>query len=277
MAPPTPHEESPPATLPVPCPTQPVAGRPVDTETPVFAWTPVPDAVHYRVQMASTEAFETVHYDETMARGDAVPLGTVLPDDVTTVCWRVRAEAAERSDWSAPARFARPSADLESEAGTVRVDAPPVPLHPTQDQDPPVDQSAVPFTWERVPEASGYRLQVAPTDAFADPIIDLTVDQTTSITLYDTLPPDGQSFYWRLRSLFRGADPGPWSTPVPFAVAPPVEEADALAPEAEDPQASARAAGPVTRARTSTALSLTVSLIVVLSFLATIALIIFAG
>ena len=278
MPSPTSYQEASPATLPVPCPTQPVAGRPVETTTPVFGWTPVPDATHYRVQVASTDAFEAVHYDETMDRGTAVPLKSVLPEEATTACWRVRAEGPTeaRSDWSAPARFAVPSADLASTAGTVRVEAPPVPLHPTSDQAPPVDQSAVPFTWERVPEATGYQLQVAPTDDFTEPIVDLTVDQTTSLTLYDTLPGNGAALHWHIRPLFQVADPGPWSDPVPFVVAPPAGEEE-LAPEAEDPRASARIAGPATHARTSTALSLTVSLLAVLSFLATIALIMFAG
>ena len=277
MATSPPHQESHPATLPAPCPTQPVAGRPTDTDTPVFDWTPVPDATHYRVQIASTEAFETVHYDETTDYGDAVPLGPVLPDDVTTAYWRVRAEGAEesRSDWSAPACFARPSAEMGAEEETS--ETAPVPLHPTQEQDPPVEQSAVPFTWERVPGATGYGLQVAPTEGFAEPVIDLTVDQTTSITLYDTLPPDGRSFYWRVRPLHRVADPGPWSAAVPFAVAPPAGRTEELAPEAEGPQSSARAAGPATRARTSKAASVIISLIAVLSFIATIALIILAG
>ena len=279
MPTPTPYEESPPATLPVPCPIQPVAGRPVGSDIPVFNWTPVPDAARYRVQIASTAAFEAVHYDETTDRGAAVPLRDVLPDDVTVACWRVRAEGANegRSNWSASARFAVPSATLEDVEDTVRVEAPPVPLHPTSDQGPPVDQSAVPFTWEGVPEATGYQLQVAPTEDGADPVVDLTVDQTTSVTLYGTLPGGGTTFRWRVRPLFRVADPGPWSESVSFVVAPPVKEREDLVPEAENPQASARIAGPGTRARTSQALSLTVILLVVVSFLGTIALIIFAG
>ena len=276
---PTPPQELPPATLPAPHPTQPVAGRPAETDTPAFDWTPVPEAARYRIQVASTEAFEAVHYDEVMDRGTAVPLGTALPDDTAVACWRVRAEGADevRSDWSEPAHFAVPSAALESAAGTVRVEAPPVPLHPTSEQEPPVDRSAVPFTWEGVPEATGYQLQAAPTDDFAEPIVDFTLDQTTSVTLYDTLPGNGTALHWRIRPLFRGADPGPWSESVSFVVAPPVEERRAPAPEAEDPQASIRIAGPAARARTSGVFSLTVALLVVLSFLATIALTFVAG
>lgn len=277
MSTPTPHQASSSSvTLPEPCPTQPVAGRPVDSSTPVFDWTPVSGAARYRIQIASTEAFDSIHYDETAGRGSSLSLGSVLPDAGTTPCWRVRAEGEEDavSDWSAPAHFVVTSAEPEGDEGGLRVDAPPVPLQPDGRRDTPVDPQAVLFSWEEVPEASGYQLQVASNEDFADPTVDLTVDQTTSVTLYDTLPPEGgASFAWRIRPLFGGADPGPWSPPVSFVLDSPSEEDEEVAPEAADPQASARAAGPVTQARTSRAFSLTVSLLAILSFIATIVLI----
>lgn len=279
MSTPTPYEESSSTTLPEPCPTRPVAGRSTETDSPVFDWTPIPGATRYRVQVASTEAFETIHHDDLLERGAALPLGALLPDDVRTACWRVRAETEEdeRSDWSEPAHFAMPAVEREDEDAAFRVDAPPMPLHPDRGKDTPVDRSAVPFSWEEIPEASGYRLQVARTEDFSDPDIDLTVDQTTTITLYDVLPEEAATYYWRVRSLFRVADPGPWSSPRAFTVAPPTSDEEDLVVEAADPQASARAAGPVTQGRTSRALSLSVSLIALLSFFATIALIIFFG
>lgn len=280
MSTPTPYQESSSSvTLPEPCPTQPVAGRPVDSDTPVFDWTPVPDAAHYRIQIASTEAFDSIHYDETAGRGSAISLRSVLPDEVTAPCWRVRAEGEEDavSDWSDPAHFAVSSAEQEGEEEALRVEAPPVPLQPDGRRDTPVNPQAVSFSWEEVPEASGYQLQVASDEDFADPVVDLTVDQTTSVTLYDVFSSGDASFSWRIRPLFRVADPGPWSTPVSFTLTPPSEEDEEFAPEAADPQASARAAGPVTQARTSRAFSLTVSLLALLSFIATIVLIIVSG
>lgn len=278
MPTPTPYQESPPATLPAPSPTQPVAGRPVEADAPTFDWTPVPGATRYRVQIASTNAFDTLHYDETIDRGSAIPLDSALPDDVSAVYWRVRAEGAdaEPSPWSDPAHFAAPTATPTDETQSVRVDASPVPIHPEGNRSAPVDQRAVPFSWEGIPEASGYQLQVAPSDEFETPPVNLTVDKTTSVTLYDELPRGGTSFYWRIRPLFR-TDTGPWSDPVPFAVASSTEDDETPATEATDPPATARAAGPVVTARTSRTLSLTVSLLVVLSFLATIALILLVG
>lgn len=231
MSTPTPYQESSPATLPAPHPTRPVAGRPVDTEPPIFNWTPIPEATRYRVQVASTEAFESVHYDDVMERGSALPLGSALPDGVTMMYWRVRAETEEeQSVWSEPAHFAVPAAEQEADDAALRVEAPPVPLHPKSTQDPPVDQSAVPFSWESIPEASGYQLQVASTEDFSDPDIDFVVDQTTSVTLYDTLLPEAATYYWRIRPLFQVADPGPWSSPVAFAVAPSESDEEDPAP-----------------------------------------------
>lgn len=275
MSTPTSSQETSPATLPAPCPTQPVAGQPVETDAPVFNWTPIPKVMRYRVQIASTEAFDTIHYDEVKDHGAVISLDSVLPEDSAMVYWRVRAEMEdeEPSAWSNSAHFAIATAEPEGEEGTIRVEAPPVPVHPGSQQETPVDQSAIPFSWESIPEASGYQLQVAPTEDFANPSVDLCFDQTTSVTLYDVLP-SGGSFYWRVRPLFRVAGPGPWSSAVSFAIAPPAEPEENLAPEAADPEATARATGPVEQARTSKGLSLTVSLLVVLSFIATIVLII---
>jgi hypothetical protein len=255
-----------------------VAGRPVDTEPPVFSWTPIPEATRYVVQVASTEAFESLHHDGVMERGSALPLGSTLPDGATTLFWRVRAETEEeRSVWSETAHFAVPAAEPEAEEAAPRVDASPALLHPEDTKDVPVDPSTVPFSWDAIPEASGYELEIASTENFADPDVELTLDRTTSVTLYDVLPVEAATYHWRIRPLFRGAEPGPWSRPTSFAVAPPAADQDNLAPEAADPQTSARAAGPALEARTSRALALTVSLVAVLSFLAVIGLVILAG
>lgn len=266
MSTPTPYQESA-VILPVPCPTAPVAGRPVETDTPVFDWTPVPDAANYRVQIASSEAFDAVHYDEATERGAKLSFDSVLPDEATMVYWRVRAEGedGERSEWSEPAHFAVSEREATAE-GTLRVDAPPVPLHPDGQQDSAVDATAVPFAWEDVPEASGYQLQVAPTVDVDDPILDLTLDRTTSVTIYEGLPHEATTLYWRIRPLFRVAEPGPWSPAVSFTVAPPSEDEEEFAPQAEAPRGRARATGPVEQARTSRAFSVFVSLLAVTSF-----------
>ena len=101
----TPREDVPTSAMPVPTPTHPVAGRSVASDTPTFDWTPVPDADTYRLQLAASDAFETLYYDDTVDGPTSLALDDVLPDDVDTVVWRVRVETAGEMAWSTTARF----------------------------------------------------------------------------------------------------------------------------------------------------------------------------
>ncbi len=61
-----------------------------------------------------------------------------------------------------------------------------------------VDGSEVTFVWDPVEEAEAYRLQVAPTTRFEDPVIDTEVGEETAVTIGNHLPTDGQTFFWRV-------------------------------------------------------------------------------
>lgn len=268
---PTP-EESISRTLPAPTPTQPVASQAVESTEPVFDWTPVPDADHYRLQIAATEAFDTLYHDEPVERPASISLEAILPENTGSVCWRVRAERAEgaASSWSGTAHFFPPG-NAPNDA-VVRVDAAPVPAHPDGSQDSPLDPRAASFSWNEIPEASGYQIQVAPAREFSDPAVDFTLDRTTKLTLYDLLPAEESPLYWRIRPLFRGTAPGPWSESVAFSVSPSPDEPSAQPDPAREP--GARAAGPARRSQTSQRVSITISLVAILSFLVTILLIV---
>ena len=271
---PTAPDDPPATTLPAPCPTHPVAGQSVEETSPGFDWTPVPGAERYRVQVASTDAFDAVHHDAVMERGASWALASQLPAGTTSVYWRVRAEAEAEapSAWSDPAHFSVAADEASADAPpSVRVKASPVPLHPTR-EDLPLRPAAASFTWEGIPAASGYELQVARTQAFESPLLAVTVDRVTALTLYEALPEERGSLYWRVRPLFRATAPGPWSEARQFGVVPEGQDEAPAAP-AEDLRATAQAAGPVQQARTSGALSIAVGLFALLSFLAIIALI----
>lgn len=271
---PTPYEESPRTALPVPVPTHPVAGQQVETDTPSFDWTPVPEAARYRLQISASENFEPILYDEVVERKTTIPLAPLFPDGATAGYWRVRAEIGdETTAWSSRAHFVLSSAEPEEGGEVVYVDAPPVPLRPAEDT--PIDRRATPFTWKPVPEASGYQLQVAPSKEFKAPVVDLTVDQTTSVTLCEMLPEDAP-LHWRIRSLFQTNTPGPWSPPLQFTTASSADEdpvPDVAAPDEHPPEASPTASGPVQRARTPRSHSVVLILLMILSFLVTLALI----
>lgn len=221
-----PHQDAG-ANAPVSHPTHPVAGQGVEWPSPTFDWTPLPHAEAYRLQLAPTDAFADPWYEETVTRPASVDLKAVLPDAASTVYWRVRPEdGGERTRWSEGAQFVIGGGE-DGEETAVVVDAEPVPVHPSSDA--AVDADAATFAWEGVPAASGYQIQVSPDAGGEDLLLDFTVDQVTSITLYGVLPEEGAPLHWRVRSLFRRGGTGPWSPVISFATSP--EQSD------EDPSA----------------------------------------
>jgi hypothetical protein len=259
-----------------------VAGRAVAEEAPEFCWTAVPDAPSYRLQLAAAEAFATLYYDESVEGPTAVALADVVPAEAETVVWRVRAETGPDAPWSPAATFTRGEAPA-AEAESFLVDAPPVPIRPIQDD--AVDAAAATLTWEGVPEASGYRVQVAPGEAFDDPAVDLTLDRTTTLTLFDRLPSEQDPLFWRVCALFPNDSEGPWSDPVRFGTDPDVddragrgvEEERAARADADSIERSAVAAGPARESHTSNAMALTFIAVLVVSFLLTILVILLAA
>lgn len=260
-----------PSTRPAPQPTHPVAGQTVAAESQELRWTAVPDADAYRFQLAASDAFDTLYYDETV-EGNTTPvdLAEVLPKANGTVVWRVRVATEEPASWSTAASFAV-GEQTQDTTGSLQVEAPPVPIRPIAGD--PVEPNGVTLTWEGVPEASGYRVQVASSDAFDDPAVDLTLDQTTTLTLFEELSEEPDRFYWRVQVLFAGASEGAWSETVQFDTNPDLEED--FEPEGgdEEPTSVERspvAAGPAREAQTSGAMAMSFIVILVVSFLLTL-------
>lgn len=275
----SPRPDVPTSTRPAPQPTHPVAGRTIPDEAPTFQWTAVPDAEAYQLQLAASEGFETVYYDETVDGPTAVSLGEVLPDDATTAVWRVRAATPE-APWSSPASFTMGTWEEGNDAQFL-VDAPPVPIRPISGD--AIEAAGATLTWEGVPGASGYRVQVAETEAFDEPTVDLMLDQDTTLTLLDELPDDTTPFHWRVCALFPNNTEGPWSETVQFRTDPEVDEEEAAGPpvdEAAEAEASIRrsavASGPAAEANTSNAMVVAFVGVLVISFLLTILLIMMA-
>lgn len=282
MSSPSPRPDVSTTTPPVPQPTHPVAGRAITESAPEFLWTSVPDAATYRLQLAASDTFTTVYYDETVDGPTAVDLDAVLPAEAGTVVWRVRVETdAGDAPWSVAASFTVADETGDSDAQFL-VNAPPVPLRPIDGD--AVDPAGATLTWEGVPEASGYHVQVDANEAFDDPAVDLTLDQDTTLTLFDELP-DGESpLYWRVRALFPNDTAGPWGETVQFGTDPEVEDR-ADEPPAADPDAeaedrirkSAVAAGPASEAHTSSGMAIAFIGLLLVSFLLTVLAIMMVG
>lgn len=54
------------------------------------------------------------------------------------------------------------------------------------------------FVWEPVKDAEAYRLQIARTARFENPVLDEEVGDETAVTVGNQLPTDGQTFFWRV-------------------------------------------------------------------------------
>jgi hypothetical protein len=76
------------------------------------------------------------------------------------------------------------------------------------------DASAATFTWAAPVFAEVYRLQIARDEAFVDLVFDADIPKTNSITLFDTLRPRDEAYFWRIRPRV-GADSG-WSATARF-------------------------------------------------------------
>lgn len=154
-----------------------------------FAFAPVDGAVRYRAQVARDEAFNDVVMDGLFEASPARFAG--LPDGDYWLRVRAIDEAGlEGYD------VARPFA----------LRARPVPPQP----DVP---AAATLSWQPVPEAAGYRVQVSRDAAFKD----LLIERDSPATSVDTGLPPG-AYFWRVASLRGNGQPGPWGDAGAFAV-----------------------------------------------------------
>lgn len=94
--------------FPAPEPLRPLAGVPVEAGGAAFAWTPVPAADAYRLQIAADHAFETLRLDLPVGTATEVTVFGQLPEDGRAWFWRVRAGSGP---WSAAVRFHATGAD----------------------------------------------------------------------------------------------------------------------------------------------------------------------
>ena len=63
-----------------------------------------------------------------------------------------------------------------------------------------VDGTAVTFVWKGIPDATGYRLQVAPDRQFVRDLLEIETGVSTSVALHDTLPPSDAPRFWRVQA-----------------------------------------------------------------------------
>jgi hypothetical protein len=168
---------------------------------PLFMWNPVDGAETYRLQVATTNRFETPVFDEEglMAAEFQVPDGYEL-EEMQGYYWRVNATDGENTSfWSFKRYFVTqgelPAPTLISpENGSTNL--------------PP----STTLTWEPFFAADGYDIQISESPDFETIIISTSVNATS----YGTAGlSTNTQYYWRVRTYNDGGE-SPWCEPWSF-------------------------------------------------------------
>lgn len=167
----------------------------------VLSWNPVPGAVSYNVEISATPGLSKIVWSQSTDQAQVAP-NVILGDG--TYWWRVTAvdKAGTTGIPSAVATFAK------EWNGTVTGGV----LSDTPGGAPAVNPILVtPYlSWNAVPGAAYYQVQIAPGNQFASPVFDSgLITQTGIAPGASTVLPDG-NYVWRVRAFDAANNPGPW-------------------------------------------------------------------
>jgi len=172
--------------LPQPTYMTPAPGS-VNTRTPKFHWSAVPDAVGYWVVLSRNQALTNIVEIAYTDRTTWVPRDTIT-DETTGYYWAV---------WPTKVGGSCPARPADS-SGYPRFDKASIPPAPqTPDAGATLATQPV-FRWDGAEGAKDYRIQVARDAEFKD-LIDNTVTASTVYASDETYPVDTQ-LYWRVRA-----------------------------------------------------------------------------
>ncbi len=188
------------------------------------AWPALPGATKYRAQVYADAAPDQLLLDTVVAEPNARFVATVAgAADLPDGSYRLRVRGAD-------------AAGLEgrdaSHAFTLKA-RPQPPFLNRPAADATTTQSSVVFAWSRNTEAARYRLQIAPTAGFEQPVFDDAGLTSAEHTVQ--LPPG--SYHWRVASVRSSGDMGPWSDPQTLRRDLPPPPPPAVAPPAPTSQA----------------------------------------
>jgi hypothetical protein len=198
------------AAAPTSAPTiqSPVDGSSVGNTNPTLSWSAVGNAVRYHVQVSTSLLFSTTIYSvETYALQATPPM--LLP--FTTLYWRVAGE--DGGGATGPYSVASFTKSLSSAPAT---------LTPTNDQTLTFPTDPVVFSWQPVPGAFSYSVQVGNSSdfigaqQFTTSNTSYTLTDTQSFTLSDGTTP--QSWWWQVRATYVDSSVTQWSTPSKYQI-----------------------------------------------------------
>jgi hypothetical protein len=195
-----------------------------------LSWDPVPGATRYQLQIARQEstsadcaqesAFQQANIVLTTTLDDAewVPsLGTTTSGSelwTGTYCWRVRSTGKGHGQWSAAHRFVRSWSSTVSGLKFFNDHDGPVPrtaASPDWATGNATTRNAGYITWNALPGAAEYEVQVSPSPKFSQSSIVIERDSIrgTNVALLH-LPDD--TYYWRVRAKAPNGTNGNWSS-----------------------------------------------------------------
>ena len=163
---------------------------------PTFSWTPVAGAVKYRVQVSTSDVFDTLVYTAETVNVHATPT-TALP--VGLLYWRV----APTDGGSGVGAFTAGSFVREWSAA-------PAVLEPHNDVTLTYPDDPLLFTWQPLDGAQRYNVQIDDDVNFISPLVSSSTNNT-SFTLTDPQTND-QEFWWRVQAISGNVN-SPWSEP----------------------------------------------------------------
>lgn len=177
----------------------PVIPDPTKETQPILSWQAVASATNFDLQVADNPGFSPILIDAIGLTATTFTPVSPLPEG--TQYWRVRSVDAA----------SQPGAFAAADSFVIDTTAAGVPTLVPVEPDPTNDAQPV-LTWSEVPGAASYRVQVAESGGFSNPIVDATVSTLTYQPV--TGLPEG-SIEWRVASLdeagnqsaFSGADP----------------------------------------------------------------------
>ncbi len=175
-----------------------------------FRWQEVADTSGYWLEIAGDAAFSDLVFDTFIGRGDRLSIALPVSEPSRELFWRMRSRSD--SGWGAfsePVPF-RPGVEAAPVEGARAVTAPVIEAPAQPDSAPseaqplqpaggvPADSAALVLSWSPKPGARNYRVQVAAEERFERLMFDAPVGARTDVTLYDLLPENGRTFYWRV-------------------------------------------------------------------------------
>jgi hypothetical protein len=179
----------------------PIEDASVETPTTVFSWSPVNDAVYYRVQVAQDPTFSAL-LDNVRTDSTSYTSNKTYPSD-TVLYWRVRAEAENGNDavalsWSESGTFSKQLAK------------------PVLDPSNPAAGSLLPTVkWSTVPGAVSYDVRLVEPDGDLRTFTDIPAPAGAFTEMTGV-----GVFTWQVRANFptntNSVVPGPYSLPGTF-------------------------------------------------------------